>query len=222
VTLLVYALADPSLAVSRLRGLAGEPLRAVTIGKVAAVIGSVRQPPAATTGQLHEYDAIMRALSSKTRAILPARYGTAMSDIAEIEQVLDRRQQPLRRALRHVRGRAQMTVRVIGTASREAVARPAAPPHPVDERPGAAYLRERAAEAARLRHVPGFERVRASVDRFVRDERVEKRGDVASVYHLIPRAAAASYRRAMDVAARQSRLRVVISGPWPPYAFTEA
>jgi len=43
---------------------------------------------------------------------------------------------------------------------------------------------------------------------------------VGSVYHLVPRASAGVYRRALEAAARDAGLRVVVSGPWPPYAFS--
>ena len=84
---------------------------------------------------------------------------------------------------------------------------------------GTDYLRTRAAAAAREREVAGFEPIRSAVRRWIRDERVEKHARVASVYHLIPRASAESYRSAASRAAAASGTRSVISGPWPPYAF---
>ena len=69
------------------------------------------------------------------------------------------------------------------------------------------------------RDVPGFDSVRLAVRRWVRDERVEKRMNVATVYHLIPRASAPAYQRALRSAAAGSGLRVLVSGPFPPYAF---
>jgi hypothetical protein len=55
----------------------------------------------------------------------------------------------------------------------------------------------------------------------VRDERIEKRERVATVYHLVPRASAASYRRAIERAAADASLTLVVSGPWPAYAFVD-
>jgi hypothetical protein len=54
----------------------------------------------------------------------------------------------------------------------------------------------------------------------VRDERVEKRAGIASVYHLIPRASAEAYRATLTRAAADARLGVLLTGPWPVYAFT--
>jgi hypothetical protein len=36
---------------------------------------------------------------------------------------------------------------------------------------------------------------------------------------LVPRSAVAAYRAAVERAAAERGLRIVISGPWPPYAF---
>jgi hypothetical protein len=53
----------------------------------------------------------------------------------------------------------------------------------------------------------------------VRDERVEHRAGVSSVYHLIPRGSIESYRKALQASAAAAGVRLVVSGPWPPYAF---
>ena len=84
---------------------------------------------------------------------------------------------------------------------------------------GGDYLRARAREAAAQRRVPGFEPVRAAVARWVRDERVEHRDGVSTIYHLIPRASSARYRQALEDAAAAAALPAVVTGPWPPYAF---
>ena len=220
--LLVYALVDRSFSISRLRGIEHEPLRLVRVGKAAAVIGSVRRRLEPNTASIRRYDDIVRMLAERTTAILPARFGTTVADVHEIQQLLHARQRPLARALGHVRGRAQMTVRLM---LEPAIDSPE--PRAVDASRvnamgrGAAYLRQRAADAARSREIPAFQTVRASVQRFIRDEQVEKRKDIATVYHLIPRASAASYRRTLETAARESGLRIIVSGPWPPYAFAE-
>jgi hypothetical protein len=50
---------------------------------------------------------------------------------------------------------------------------------------------------------------------------VETRASIATVYHLVPRASAEAYRRALARHAADAGVRVVISGPWPPYAFAD-
>jgi hypothetical protein len=77
------------------------------------------------------------------------------------------------------------------------------------------------AMAAAARAVPRFAPIRTAVQRFVKDERVEKRGDVVTINHLIPRAAATRYLAAVERAASDNHVRLIVSGPWAPYAFAD-
>ncbi len=214
--LCVYALALPPDARITTRGVAGERLRAVTVGRVAAIVGEVARPSATTDADLRKYDRVLRALSAETPALVPVRFQTCVQDLVELTFILESRQETLRTTLKAVRGRVQMTIRLVHAAARATPERATA----AVSGPGAGYLRARAAAAERERDIPGFDPVRAAVRRWVRDERVEKRGDVASVYHLVPRGQAQRYRATAEHAARDAGLRVMVSGPFPPYAFS--
>jgi hypothetical protein len=80
-------------------------------------------------------------------------------------------------------------------------------------------MNERAEAAARERDVPGFDAVRQAVAAFIREERVEKHAALTTVYHLVPRSSAGAYRARIIGAATAAGLQIVVSGPWPPYAF---
>jgi hypothetical protein len=69
--------------------------------------------------------------------------------------------------------------------------------------------------------IPELTPVREAVAGFIRDERVERRGGIATVHHLIPRASAERYRIALERAAALAGVRLTLSGPWAPYAFAE-
>ena len=84
---------------------------------------------------------------------------------------------------------------------------------------GLAYLQSRAAEVARKREVPTLAPVLSAVTRWVRAERVARNGAVASVYHLIPRGSVQAYIRAAQRAADSEGVRMVLTGPFPAYAF---
>jgi hypothetical protein len=198
--ILVYALTAPAAPVPK-------PLRRVTVGAVTAVVQIVRRPPKPTLRALRAFDRRLASLDRSVPAILPVRFGTGIADLAELTLILQARQQALRRSLRSVRGRVQMTVRIVNVEAPTPKSQPA--------RSGSEYLRQRAA----ARDVPGFAPLRAAVRRWVKDERVEKRERIASVYHLVPRGSVPAYRRALEAAASDAGLRVVVSGPWPPYAF---
>jgi hypothetical protein len=197
--------------------MAGEPLRVVAAGGLAAIVGSIGRSPDATPRALARYDAVVRQLAERFPAVLPARFGTCVSR-EELASILAARADSLSRALRHVRGRAQMTVRVIadqGSGIEEHRS------HATGALSGTTYLRQRAAADARAREVVAFEPLRSAVKRWIRDERVEKRDRTATIYHLVPRASAAAYTRSLRGAALRAGTPIVVSGPWPPYAFTE-
>ena len=238
-TLCVYALTgsaaglkprrdEPAPRVS-VRGLAGERLRLVRESSLAAVVGDLSAAPRPSAENLRRYDQTMGRLAQSVPALLPARFGTCFESPEELRFVLRSRAATLRGALARVRRRAQMTVRIVdrgplpgplrGTRpttseSREAGSGPA-------RGPGATYLHDRAVASARERQVEGFEPVRDAVAKWLRDERVERRGGLVTVYHLIPRASAEQYRRTLTRAAAAAGFRVVVSGPWPAYAFAD-
>lgn len=195
------------------RGMSGEPLSGVTAGGVRAIVGAARATPRASVETLQRYDRVVRSLWLARPALLPARFGTHFRTVQDLQRALASR--PLAADLRRVRGRAQMIVRVLGVT---AVPPPAGGPV-LRAATGTAYLRRLAAEAERASRIPGFDEVRGHVARFVREERVEGWKGGTTVYHLIPRGAAAAYRRAAEQAAAAAGLRVVITGPHPPYAF---
>jgi len=244
-TYCVYAIVAPAAAAPRIRGLRGEQLQRVAFPHADAIVGRLSSAPRATSPTLRRYDEVVRALTARYPAILPARFGTCVADLAELEAVVRARREAVTHALRLVRNRVQMTVRVFRAEGSDRDARepdtggPEGPPlqiaagapgSPLEGAGtdrggrGTKYLQARAAEEAAQRDVPEFRPLRPAVNRWIRGERVERRDAgtlAASVYHLIPRAAAAAYRRALERAAHEAEVRVVVSGPWPPYAFAE-
>ena len=226
--LCVYALVSSSRPLQRLTGIAGERLRAIPVDGVIAVVGDVRWRPATSTRNLRQYAAVVEALASRVPAILPVRFGTTFNDLAELTLVLRSRGSALRQRVRAVRGRTQMTIRLVGSdpdAGRLGGRTPVT--HRTGVRPrnrttqGTQYLQERLAVLRTPREVPELASIRPAIRRFVKDERVERRGGVATVHHLIPRAMTERYRAAVERAAADSGVRLVISGPFAPYAFAD-
>jgi hypothetical protein len=220
----VYAIIASRAAPRSFRSRTGARLDVLRSGTIAAIVTGRARPSAPTAGRLREYDRTLQDLAQSVPAILPVRFGTRMP-AEELRFVLTSRREALARALAHVRGRAQMTVRVLRRpAGRE---RSGLPPEGGNHElladhgrlTGRDYLRKRARAAAAARLVPGFEPVRNAVAKWVRDERVEHRAGVTSVYHLVPRSSAGAYRRAAQLSARSAGLTALVSGPYPPYAF---
>jgi hypothetical protein len=208
----VYALATRGARRSGVKGLAGEQLRTIILGPLAAIVGEVTARPRPTVANLLRYDRILTELWTQNGALLPVRFGTVLADSSELDQAVTPRRATLRRRLAVVRDRAQMTVLVpIPYPNRRRARRPRA-------RSGAEYLHA----AAAARDVPQLAQLRCAVRRWVRDERTQRRGSIATVYHLVPRGAADRYRSALERAAHDAGIRLRVLGPRLPYAFVDA
>ncbi len=183
-------------------------VRLIRCGRVAVAVSERARAPAPTPRTLRAQDRVVRRLAEVTLALLPARFGTWARDEAELATLIRPLEGRLLRALRQVRNREQMTVRVLGTAFRPATR----------SRSGTGYL-QRAAGAV---GTPELRRLRDAVGNLVRAERVQhgRSPVLASVYHLVDRGAADAYVAALERAVRPTpALRLHVSGPHPAYAF---
>jgi len=203
-------------------GMMGEALHLVDCGEVIAAAGEIARAPSLAPDALRSHDAVVRRLADVADAVLPARFGTVASDRTELCELLARISESLRDALAQVAGREQMILRVFADAADA----PSPPPVTVpgmESGPGTRYLAERARAHRATAELRELAPLRPVLDRFVAGERVERHDTpplVASVYHLLPRGAAAAYTAAVeDAVAHLPGLRVTISGPWAPYAF---
>jgi len=197
-------------------GLGGELLRVVGGHGLWAIVGEWT-PCTPTLELLQRYDALQRTLADRLPAVLPVRFGTCVEDVAEAAGVLGAREGELRAALEMVRGGVQMTLRTVerngaGTKGDAVV--------PAPDCSGAAYLRSRALAAMHESEVAALGPVLAAAKPWVRAQRVEKRGEVASVFHLVPRERVDAYANAVLAAAGSARIEAALSGPFPNYAFT--
>jgi hypothetical protein len=209
-SLYVYALLDSPRRPIRLPG---PRIELVRFGAIAAAVERRRTPPAISERSLRTQHRIVRRLHEVAGATLPVRFG-ALVDYAELERVIGLRRGVLLRALRQVRGKEQMTVRVFGTA-----ASTRSSPTPFIGS-GADYLKARAA-ATRPVPSPIADAVRRAVRTIVSAERLDpgRGGLELSIHHLVGGGCVDDYRaRVNRVVASAPPLAV--SGPWPPFAFT--
>lgn len=216
-SLYLYALLGAVPPRGRWRGLDGEPLRFVRVAGLVLAAGPMSRAPAPKLSTLRGHDAVVRRLASAVPAVLPARFGTLLTDGAALRDLIAPQAAALRRALAQVAGREQMTLRLYGSAPRGGVEAAA----PLPSGPGTRYLTARS--AATLRALPDFVRLRGTLAGLVRAERIEPSRTpplLGSVYHLVDRDQRRAYQRALrSVTCQLADLRVVPSGPWTPYAF---
>ena len=219
----------PLYPLRRVTGVTGEPLRTVSVDGIAAIVGEIRRRPAASNRNLRQYATVVESIAARVPAILPARFGTTFDDAAELMLVLRSRRAWIRERLRAVRGRVQMMIRLVsesesGDASLVSQSRAAGRARVRLEHrstQGTQYLQRRLELARQAREVRELEPIRPPIRRFVKVERVERHGGIATVYHLVPRAQAERYRDAVVRAAQENGIRLAVSGPWAPYAFAE-
>lgn len=225
----VYALVRSPGPLKGVTGIAGERLRSISVGDVIAVVGEVRRRPQASTTNLRRYAAVVESIAAQVPAILPVRFGTAFDDLQEMTVTLQSRGAAMRRRLRAVRRRAQMTIRLLsesesGDASRASRSRAAGRARlrlGNKATQGTRYLQQRLADVRTAREVPELSPIRPAIRRFVKEERVERRSGVITVHHLIPSTTAERYRAAVERAAGKTDVRAAVSGPFPPYAFAD-
>lgn len=209
----VYAIVDRLLPA---RTIYGRRIEVRPVSGLFVVIQERRHPIPVRESTLRTQHRIVVRLAREADALLPVRFG-AFLPIDELGEVLRERRDALRDGLRLVRRREQMTVRVFGdAASRVADTSPTAAT-------GAAYL-----AAARRRATgpqpPIAMRIREAVAPMIAAERVTAgRGQVLTVIdHLVASGAVGRYRDIVAGAIADADRRapaVVVSGPWPPFAF---
>lgn len=193
---------------------AGRRIELVAVGPMWAAIEELERPPELSEDSLRSQHDVAVALARRFDAILPARFGAAL-DILALERFVEARRRRIQRAFDAVRGRAQMTVRLFG---------PEAPAPGSARRPrtGTLYLQSRR-QAARVPLPASGVAIRRAVRHLVERERVDGgRGRVrATLHHLIERSRAAEYKSLVRRAIEKQPFEdeVVISGPWPPFAF---
>jgi hypothetical protein len=203
-------------------------MRLVTAGPVSAVVADCDAKAPLTARALRAHDAVVRRVARVAPAILPARFGTIVESESSVVGLIERWSADLCEALALVEGREQMTLRIFagtGTAVESAASGTPGRTGVQDvadaEQPGTSYLLRRAHEQA-APAAPELERLRDVLAPIVTAERIVRHDHgplILTAFHLIPRGAAAAYRRLLRRHAAESGRRVVASGPWPPYGF---
>jgi hypothetical protein len=177
----------------------------------ARIVFEMTDAPPPSPRTLRAHDRVVRRLGRTFEGVLPVRYGSVASDRAALRERVLAIAAPVERALERVRAAVQFTLRVSGKA-----AKPVAP----RGGPGTRFMAERIARY-RIPEIASLtERARPYL-RAVKEERTATERSFATAYHLVPRSEIRRYRAAIRAALPDLGVRVSLTGPWPPYAFTE-
>ena len=202
--LYVYALTDEPVET---RSVGDRIIESVPIDAVFAVCERRTLPPALSETELRRQHAIVLRLAESVSAIRPARFGSLV-DEAELAAMIRGRADVVRNALEHVRGKAQMSLRIAAPKKAGSDTEP-----PVS---GRAYLQRRRKQTHP--DVPeGARAVLESVRKLVVEERTRAAtSNIVTIYHLIRRQDVEVYQKHF---APHRGIGVDLTGPWPPFAF---
>lgn len=184
--------------------------------------------------QLLAYEAVIEHFYG-ARTVIPVRYGCQLKDTSEALQLLERHRDEYAALLAELEGLTEMGIHVLPDRSRPGTESPTGPaaPQPVCSlrECGAAYL------AAQRQHYLGLDRAalreRSLVEElwtslaglYVRRKLKppdSNRGCLLSLYFLVPRASVEPFRHAAHHFRSREPIKMLLSGPWPPYNFVDS
>jgi Gas vesicle synthesis protein GvpL/GvpF len=211
--LYVYGFVTPSKTAARQLTVDGHRIELLSVAGLEVAVERLDERPAISETALRLQHAIVTRLARRCDAVLPARFGSLVT-FEDLERIVALRTADLRKALRKVRGRAQMTLRIV--ASPAVVA-----PAPSVDKPtsGTAYLAYRMAALSGTRP-PAAAALARGIGTLVHDERIETTDSGrTSIFHLIDSADVREYRAAINGVRLPEGERVSVTGPFPPFAF---
>ena len=217
--LYLYALVEERPTGDLGTGIAKGPLSVLRAGGAWVVVEALAGPsPLPRPPAMRAHDRVVRRVARRTSAVLPLRFGTIAADARALRALLAPVRALLPAAFARVRDAVAFTIRVERVRRARAPLAPA--PAPVGGGPGTRWLAARLAQ----HRVPEIDPLTAATAPFVRQRRVERhdRGpELATVYHLVPRADVRRWRAAVRAAQAALAAPVRVSGPFAPYAFAE-
>ena len=209
-------------------GVGGAAVRLMSLtGRLSAVVSAAAEPVAVTEENLLAHNRVnAAALAAATP--LPFRFGTRAAPERRAEYAASN-EAALAEALARVRGRVEMGVKLMPKASEAAGAEGGSEAEAAVGRGTAFLLKKRreilGGEEMKLR-AEGFAAWLAEgVAGLARESAVRVNPSEAIVVraaHLVERGSVEEYRRRLrGLRAARPDLRLLASGPWPPYSFGE-
>lgn len=190
----------------------GTPLRARRYDEVTLFVEPITEAPERSTREVFAYGRVLHQLWSRF-PVLPVRFGTVVSDEAELEQLVAEHGSAWTERLTAVAGRSECIVHL-------PLPRGAVDGTDKAEQTGTGYLRRRAAEVRSHEHETA--ELKALLDPYA--------SEITALPQLRPGEARLSVLMADDVVEEvlvaverwaTSRAGATITGPWPPFSFCQ-
>jgi len=222
--LYVYCLAE---GVDRLdktpRGVAGTAVQIAKFEDLSALVSVCRSDAFQVTRKnALAHHEVVRSITQQTTP-LPARFGTLVT-VQQLQNYVSTHRPAIKAKLAHVRGRAEMNVRMI--ANKDPLQKSKNEDAPG---PGTAFLLEKRkeilseeAEVAQKNQLSAW--LREKLGDLIKEEKISVNSSetviLAKADHLIERVDVQEYRTRMAQAVEERpEVRFMVSGPWPPYSF---
>lgn len=206
---------------TELEGIDGIAVRSLETPGLRVWVSAMESAPAATLDRVRMHNAVVEASTARDTP-LPMRFGQWFASETELEAAMAERGPRLERALDRVRDALEFGVRVMDPARRP-------DPTPPDRSSGTAYLeglarRGEVAEQSRRLGAEVAAELRSFLGPVVRAQSVRGGGEGAlvTIAHLVARHDTGTYgTRLRTFSTRRPDVRLVLSGPWPPYGFID-
>lgn len=213
-------------------GVAGHPVSLVVKNGLCAAVSRIDDSDLAhSISGLLAYEKVVESLQ-RGRTVLPMRYGCLFEEEARLSRFIEERRMTYETLLKELEGCVEMGIRVLlENAAGKAPLAPSSAYNsslPGSAKSGAAYMAaQRVRYAARDQMSAEQQRV---VERicsalsgcFVRSRQESSRvagRRLLSLYFLVPGSAVESFRKVFRGIRLKESVRLLLSGPWPPYNF---
>ncbi|HZU13022.1 MAG TPA: GvpL/GvpF family gas vesicle protein [Chloroflexota bacterium] len=221
----VYAIVPASAKMPPdLRGLDGAVLHLISNRELAAITSPVEPGALATTKHVFQHERTLEAVRETVPA-LPVRFGTILPDDASVVAALEDGYDSLIADLDRLGDKVEMGVTAVAAAA-------PSPPAPADAAaaaggPGSRYLRARVEEYRREESDRrAAEQMGRDLDRVLIPPALERRrladrepARLRAGYLIDPASVPIFRERVERFRLSRPDLRVVLTGPWPPYTF---
>ena len=170
----------------------------------------------------------------RDQTVIPMRYGCQLENVSEVISLLEDHHEEYQKLLVDLEGLNEMGIRVLLEESEAGVKTDASLVPPDTSlgfsNPGTAYLAAKREHFLELDRAVLDQRLLAdelcvSLSGFFVRRRVESpdltRSRLLSLYFLVPRASLESFRQATRSLRTKESVKLLLSGPWPPYNFVD-
>ena len=224
--LYVYCLAERIDALTTpVTGISGAQVDLIKVDDITVLVSEFQgdAAPSVTRDNALAHDAVVRSLLDETTP-LPCRFGTVQTE-SQLRSYIDTHRAALDARLAQVHGCVEMSVKIISNKDETDLEAS----DPANQGPGARFLKEKRREILGGEHRREEAKQVAAwlheqVETHVKQEEVslcptEKL--IVAGAHLVAREEVTKYRDQL-AEARKTRpeLHFLISGPWPPYTFS--